>query len=114
MPGLMACKAAELQRGQAGHWYYFDRVQRAHLTECLNIATGEVLERCAVDVGLDRERFRRDVPSTAVRRAVEADMEVAAGYGVNSTPTIVVNEKHLLSGAVSYDRLIDFLKPLSL
>ena len=114
MPGLLACKAAELQRGQAGHWDYFDRVQRAHLTECLDIAAADVIEQCAADVGLDVERFRAELTCAAVREAVAADVEVASAYGVRSTPTIVVNETHLLSGAVSYERLIDFLKPLSL
>lgn len=114
MSGLLGCKAAELQRGQAGHWDYFDRVQRAHLTECVNIADAAVLERCAQDVGLDLVRFRRDIASPAARKGVEADMQIATRYGVTSTPSIVVNESHLLSGAVSYEQLIDFLKPLSI
>jgi len=33
MPGLKACKAAELQGGQPAHWDMFDRIQKAHLTE---------------------------------------------------------------------------------
>lgn len=114
MPGLLGCKAAEFQRGQAGHWDYFDRVQQAHVTECVDIADDDVLERCAQDVGLDVARFRRDVGSRVACEGVEADMEIAARYGVTSTPSIVVNEGHLLSGAVSYEHLIDFLKPLSI
>lgn len=35
----------------------FDRVQRAHLTECLNIADLEVLRQCAADIGLDVARW---------------------------------------------------------
>lgn len=114
MPGLLACKAAEFQRGQAGHWDYFDRVQRAHLTECLDIAATDVLEQCAVAVGLDLERFRADVASPEASEAVAADMQVAARYGVRSTPTIVVDEGRMLSGAVTYEQLVEFLRTLSL
>ena len=53
MPGLKACKAAEVQGGHAAHGDMFDRVQRAHLTECRNIADFDVLRECAKDVGLD-------------------------------------------------------------
>jgi len=80
----------------------------------VDIADDDVLERCAQDVGLDVARFRRDVGSRVACEGVEADMEIAARYGVTSTPSIVVNEGHLLSEAVSYEHLIDFLKPLSI
>ncbi|MDR7416414.1 MAG: DsbA family protein [Armatimonadota bacterium] len=66
MPGLKACKAAEFQGGHAAHWDMFDRVQRAHLTECLNIADFEVLRQCAADVGLDEE-VTKECPSAHPR-----------------------------------------------
>jgi len=57
MPGLIACKAAEILAGSQGHWDYFDRVQKAHLIECRNIVDHEVLVSCAKDIGLDPQRF---------------------------------------------------------
>jgi len=63
MPGLMACKAAEMQGGPDKHWDYFDRIQKAHLTECRNIVDPEVLIECARDIGLDVDRFREDYQS---------------------------------------------------
>lgn len=42
LPGAIACKAAEIRRGQDGHWDMFDAIQSAHLTENFNIADREV------------------------------------------------------------------------
>ena len=56
MPGLLACKAAELQGGQAAHWDIFDRVQQAHAVETRNIADLEVLRACVREMGLDVAR----------------------------------------------------------
>ncbi len=109
MPGLMACKTAEHLRGQNAHWDYFDRVQRAHLSEARNIIDDEVLLDCAKDVGLDIEEFRRDFKSARAREAVREDMHRAHELGVNASPTIVVNGKETMSGAQRYDVLRGFI-----
>ncbi|BDG62386.1 DsbA family oxidoreductase [Caldinitratiruptor microaerophilus] len=105
MPGLLACKAAEVQGGQEGHWAMFDRVQRAHLTECLDITDPEVLTMCATEVGLDVRRWQEDVQSPAVREAVERDRARALLYGVHAVPTLVADGRHVLSGARPYGEL---------
>jgi len=66
--GLVACKAAERQGGQQAHWDMFDRIQRAHLTEAQNIADYNVLKQCAIDVGLDVERWEEDYKSKTIHR----------------------------------------------
>lgn len=104
-PGLLACKTAEAQRGQEGHWAMFDRVQRAHLTECLNIADVEVLTACARDIGLDVARWERDYRSAEVQEAVERDLARARLHGVTGVPSLVAEERFLLVGAQPYERL---------
>lgn len=37
LPGLRACKAAELLGGPDAHWDMFDRIQQAHAVEARNI-----------------------------------------------------------------------------
>lgn len=105
MPGLLACKAAEQQGGAAAHWDCFDRVQRAHLTECRNIADADVLLDVAHELGLDVARFAADMQSAAVRQAVGADCAEAATHGIRAVPTLVVGDRRLLQGAVSYQEL---------
>lgn len=105
MPGLRACKAAERQGGQEAHWAMFDRVQRAHLTECVNIADPEVLRACAADVGLDVARWEQDFESPEVAEEVERDLARARVYGITGVPTLVAEGRYVLVGAQPYDRL---------
>jgi len=106
MPGLLACKAAELQGGQSAHWDMFDRVQRAHLVECVNIADDEVLRMCARDVGLDVERWECDYRSERTRQMVEEDLALARRYGVDGVPTLVIEGCYRIVGAHKYERLV--------
>ncbi len=101
MPGLLACKAAEFQQGQAGHWKMFDRVQRAHFIETRNIADFEVLRDCAADTGgLDLARWEQDVHSPEVRQAVERDLAEARERGITAVPTMIFDDRWQISGAV--------------
>lgn len=124
MPGLKACKAAEMQGGpdfvevspvggHEAHWAMFDRIQRAHLTECLNIAEFGVLRSCARDVGLDLARWEADYSSSAVENAVHADLERADAYGITGVPSLVADGKHLFVGAQPYTRLVAWIESLS-
>lgn len=105
MPGLKACKAAEIQRGQQGHWDMFDRIQKAHLTECRNIADTEVLIGCAADIGLDTNRFIDDLNSERVGNMVLDDLKEAEKLGIYAVPTLVINRRYIIHGAVNMDLL---------
>ncbi len=100
MPGLLACKAAELQGGPAAHWDMFDQVQRTHAIEAHNIADPEVLRECAVEAGLDLSRWERDFRSPETRHAVQRDLAEAQARGIYAVPTLVFNDRWSLSGAV--------------
>ncbi|MBE3597616.1 MAG: DsbA family protein [Limnochordaceae bacterium] len=110
MPGLVACKAAELQGGQEAHGAMFDRVQRAHLTECLDITDFEVLRQCAQDVGLDVARWEQDFHAPGTRDEVARDLGRARLYGITGVPTLVVDHTYGLTGAQSYERLEAWLE----
>lgn len=103
-PALLACKAAELQGGQAMHWDYFDKVQEAHLTLCRNIADFDVLTDIARELGLDVEKFSADLRDEQVKHLLRLDIDRALQLGVEATPTLVANDG-MLTGAVPYDSL---------
>ncbi|MFQ5398867.1 MAG: DsbA family protein [Anaerolineae bacterium] len=112
MPPLRAVKAAEFQGGMTAHPRMYDRLQRAHLVEARDVADPEVLFDCARDIGLDMARFRADFENEASRTAVMADLSDAHALGISGTPTVVFNEKWVLSGAVPielYRQVIDDL-----
>lgn len=103
-PALLACKAAELQGGQAMHWDYFDKAQEAHLSLCRNIADFDVLTDIARELGLDVEKFSADLRGEQVKYLLRLDIDRALELGVDATPTLVANG-NVLTGAVPYDNL---------
>jgi predicted DsbA family dithiol-disulfide isomerase len=113
MPGLLACKAAEKQAGQEGHWAMLDAVQDAHLVQCQDIADREVLAGCAERVGLDVDQWRVDVDSPEVRAAVDSDIALARAYGISGVPMLVAEGRYGFSGAQPYEQLEAWLQAVS-
>lgn len=92
LPGALACKAAERQHGQDGHWRIFDAIQQAHLTEARNVADLETLVAIAAESGFDTSRFAADMGDDETRALVDADRAEARRLQVRSVPTIILRE----------------------
>jgi len=112
IPGLLACKAAEIVGGQNAHWDVFDRIQKAHLTECRNIADFEVLISCVKDVGLDAEAWHKAYIDRKTFDMMLSDFERAYGYGVTGVPTLVANSRYGLVGAQKYETIKKWLEKI--
>lgn len=72
-------------------------------------ATPDTYVAYAEELGLDVDRFKRDMDSATIKRRVQTDSAEAARLGVTGTPGFFVNGK-FLSGAqpfASFKRLID-------
>ena len=54
---------------------------------------------------MDREKFITDFNSEKVKEMVEEDIKLARRLRVNSVPTIIINNKLKIPGAVSYSKL---------
>ncbi len=66
-------------------------------------------EQWAQEIGLDVEKFKKDLASAGVKKRIDADKRDAASLGVTGTPAFFVNGRYL-SGAQPFDsfkRLID-------
>jgi len=63
----------------------------------------------AQQIGLDVERFQRDVASDEVKKKIEADAAEAAKLGVSGTPAFFVNGR-FLSGAQPYGSFETLIK----
>jgi protein-disulfide isomerase len=96
--------ATEAAHRQGKFWEMHDRIfgnQR-------ELSPQKYLEY-ASEMGLDVEKFKRDVVSEAVKKRVDADAQEAARLGVTGTPGFFVNGRYL-SGAqpfAEFKRLID-------
>jgi len=65
------------------------------LFENQNQLSQDLYIQLAKDIGLDEERFKKDMNSEKIKQYVEADINTSQSIGVNSTPTFFLNGKML-------------------
>lgn len=97
-PKAMPAHRAALAAGEQGKfWEMHDKIfaNQADLSEA-------AYERYAEELGLDIERFKRDMTSKALEQKIEADKREAAALGVSGTPSFFING-YYLSGAQPYE-----------
>ena len=92
-----AAAAAEAAHRQGKFWEMHDLIF-ANQREM----SPQKYEQYAQQLGLDMDRFRKDVASAAVKKKVDADAAEAARLGVTGTPGFFVNGR-FLSGAKPFD-----------
>lgn len=96
--------AAEAAHRQGKFWEMHDRI----FANQRDLAV-ETLEGYARAIGLDMERYARDVEASDVKGRIDADMEQATKLGVTGTPSFFINGRYL-SGAqpfTNFKRIID-------
>lgn len=98
LPPLMACKAAEYQRGDNGYWDYFDKAQERFFLEGENVNDDNVLIQIAEELGLDIEKFKEDFKSKKARMSVYEDEAEAHAMGIRGVPALLVNDYWLIRG----------------
>ena len=98
MPGAVAIKAAAAQ-GPEAEARYVERIEEAHLVDCLDIADDDVLIGLARDLGLDIPRFEDLYRNADLEGAVWRDHQEASERGIHSTPTVVLPEGRVAVGA---------------
>jgi 2-hydroxychromene-2-carboxylate isomerase len=99
----LAAEAAVAAQKQGKFWPYNDQLW-AHADSL----TPVVLEQIARDVGLDVDRWRKDVESEEVRGRVEKDHADGAALGIAATPTIYLNGREF-TDARDIDSLRDWI-----
>jgi predicted DsbA family dithiol-disulfide isomerase len=110
IPALTAAKCAERQ-GAVAFGRLHERLFTALFRDGLDIGRPDVLWTLAREAGLDVARFERDYAEAAYEAVLRDCAEGAAWFGVSGLPTVVLNEKLSLVGAVPVDRyrlLIDW------
>src|SRR6266851_5637105 len=99
--GRLAFKAAEAARRQDRFDDFHMPLLEARHRDRLDVDQIEVVERVAVDCGLDLERFRKDLADARILESLERDHTQAVSvHGVFGTPTFVFPD-----GAAAYIRL---------
>ena len=84
----LAAEGAEAAAGQGKFWQMHDQ-----LLDHQGALTGKDLIRYAGELGLDTDRFTRDLRNHAGQAKIAADVDSADLSGVSGTPTFFVNGK---------------------
>jgi predicted DsbA family dithiol-disulfide isomerase len=111
IPALTAAKCAELQGADAFARFH-DRLFTAHFGDNLDISRPDVLRGLVRETALDLARFEADYAGEAYEAVLRDCAEGTAWFGVSSLPTVILNEKLSLVGAVPIERyhlLIDWI-----
>ena len=70
--------------------------------------SNEVINRIAVDLGLDMAQFNKDINSAEITKMIEKDLMDAQKVGVTGTPTIFINGKKLKNRSLQgFQMMID-------
>jgi protein-disulfide isomerase len=99
----LAAEAAVAAQKQNKFWPYSDQIW-AHAENL----TPAVLEQIAKDVGLDVDRWRKDLESEEVRSKVAKDHADGMALGLSATPTIYLNGREFADGR-DIDSLRDWI-----
>lgn len=98
-PALTLEKAAEAHGlGEAFH----NQVQNAYWLEARDISNRETLEALWLAAGLPAAEFGPALDGPDHHEAVDADIALAAEYGLTGVPALVLNEQYLVVGAQPY------------
>jgi predicted DsbA family dithiol-disulfide isomerase len=111
IPAQTAAKCAERQ-GPEAFARFHARLFTALFRDHLDIARTDVLARLARECALDRTRFEADYAGPAYEAVLQDCAEGAAWFGVSGLPTVILDEKLSLVGAVPTERyrlLIDWI-----
>ena len=100
---LPAAQAAEAARMQNRFWEMHDLLYQKQNEWKDQADPRPTFLKFAQDLGLDVERFTKDVDGEQVQFRIEADKDAALAQGIQETPTIVLNGRRLKTDAVNAD-----------
>jgi predicted DsbA family dithiol-disulfide isomerase len=110
VPAQTAAKCAALQGAEAFARFH-GRLFTALFRDHLDIGKPDVVRTLARESALDVARFERDYAGEAYETMLSDCAEGAAWFGVSALPTVILNEKLSVVGAVPTERyreLIDW------
>ena len=85
----------------------------AHFVDNQNVSDHSVLADVAADVGLDRSEALAVLKDQRFAAAVEKEKQHWQQQGIQSVPSMVFNERHLISGAQGIENYKSILQQLA-
>ncbi|HET7786209.1 MAG TPA: thioredoxin domain-containing protein [Myxococcales bacterium] len=97
-----AARAAVAAHRQGKFWPMHDKLFEANNSQKPDALKQDKVDQMARDIGLDMERYQRDVNSPETAQAIKDDQSQAAKLGANGTPHFFINGARV-SGAMPYE-----------
>lgn len=110
MKGLLACKAASFTGGEGAYWDVFDALQNAFFVQSRNIGDQDVIKEIIRETGLDFGKWQDHYQDPKTMEAVEKDLQLVEHYDITSVPTLIINGKHRVVGALPLPRVISSIQ----
>jgi predicted DsbA family dithiol-disulfide isomerase len=92
LDSIAALEGSEVAREAGVFRAYHDAIFRAAFEERRDIGNHEVLVELAVQAGLDRDRFARDVRGGAMRQQIETNKREADEFSALGYPTFILGD----------------------
>lgn len=108
-----ALEAGEFARDHGKFEEFHELIFHAYFTETRDIGEVELLVELAQKAGLDTDELRAALEDGRYMPRLESTLEMAHHYGINSTPTFVINNKYALVGAQPLDRMRAALRQIA-
>ena len=89
---MPAAKASIAAGNQGKFWEMHDK-----LFENYRQMSTENYEKWAKEIGLDVEKFKKDMASEETEKKIQADMTLAQKVGVRGTPSFFINGKRVMN-----------------
>ena len=102
---MMAAQAAEAARNQGKFWEMHDRLYRNQNAWKDLPDPRPMFIGYARELGLNVERFSREMDSPEVQQRIASDMQRGSGVGVTGTPTVFIEGQMLRFEATTPDGL---------
>lgn len=95
----LALEASEFARDNGKFHEFHEKMFYACFTEVKDIGNMDVILNAAEDIGLDTAGLAEVLKNGTYSGRVDKGLEEARLYGINSTPTFIINNKYKLVGA---------------
>lgn len=95
----MALLATEYAKEKGKFHEFHSKVFYEYFTEGKNLGDIEILKNIAKDVGLDVEEMIKVIENGTNENILNEAKKLAREYGVSSTPTFIIDNKHAIVGA---------------
>jgi putative protein-disulfide isomerase len=100
-----ACRAIIAARAQGAELAMYEAIQKAYYLEAKNPSDNSVLVEVATNVGLDVDRFERDLTSAETHQGLLEEIAFARSIGGNSFPSLFLSKgNNILELPIDYQR----------